>query len=251
MDITYTVFQQLGFTPNEGKIYEALLALKEGTVTEIAQKTSIHRRNVYDALNRMVDKGIAFQNFEGKEAVYVPVDPDKLLDMAKEREINLLTVLPQLKSLYGKGAVPQGAYIYKGVEGFKNYVRDYVRTGENVYMFGGHAWVDERTRALLIKTVRELERKKKSFKIVFDSTVHESLTEISLKNFEKIHVAFPKQYNAISSVDVFGPYVGAYTVADFHHFDEEALIFIVKNQSLADSVHAWWQFAWDMLGKKA
>jgi sugar-specific transcriptional regulator TrmB len=48
------IFEEIGLTPSEAKIYEILLAEKEIGVSEISLKAKVHRRNVYDALNRLV-----------------------------------------------------------------------------------------------------------------------------------------------------------------------------------------------------
>ena len=47
------LFQQLGLVKNEARIYEALLKEGESSVGEIAVKSKVHRRNVYDTLNRL------------------------------------------------------------------------------------------------------------------------------------------------------------------------------------------------------
>jgi len=69
-------FQELGLSPNEARIYEALLELGKSTVGKIATKTNIHRRNVYDAVNRLVEKGIITPVIGDKDNHYIPVDPN-------------------------------------------------------------------------------------------------------------------------------------------------------------------------------
>jgi len=48
---------------NEAKIYETILEIGECSVSEIAKKSGIHRRNIYDTLARLSEKGIVFQIF--------------------------------------------------------------------------------------------------------------------------------------------------------------------------------------------
>lgn len=52
--------QQLGLAKNEARIYQTLLQRGEMAVGEIANKSGVHRRNVYDSLNRLVEKGLVF-----------------------------------------------------------------------------------------------------------------------------------------------------------------------------------------------
>jgi len=80
------IFQELGLSPNEARIYEALLELGRSSVAEIAVKTNIHRRNVYDAVNRLVEKGIITTVIGDKDNRYIPVDPNKLLEVVEEKK---------------------------------------------------------------------------------------------------------------------------------------------------------------------
>ena len=64
------LFIQLGLAKNEARIYETLLAEGESSVGEIAKKSQVHRRNVYDSLNRLVEKGLVFEIIQSKENRY-------------------------------------------------------------------------------------------------------------------------------------------------------------------------------------
>ena len=79
------VFEELGLTPNEAKIYETLVSGGEMPVSEISIKAKVHRRNVYDALNRLLEKGLVFQIFQKGENLYRAVHPQKLLEVIKEK----------------------------------------------------------------------------------------------------------------------------------------------------------------------
>jgi len=50
--------EKLGFTLNETKTYLNLLNLGSCLASDLAKKTGLHRRPVYDALNRLIEKGL-------------------------------------------------------------------------------------------------------------------------------------------------------------------------------------------------
>ena len=79
------ILQDLGLTPNEAKIYQTLIEEGESAAGEISTKGKIHRRNVYDTIDRLVEKGLVFQILEKGENVYKAVDPAKLLEIVKEK----------------------------------------------------------------------------------------------------------------------------------------------------------------------
>jgi len=55
------ILEEIGLSPNEAKIYETLLSSGEVGVSDISLKANVHRRNVYDALNRLVEKGLVYR----------------------------------------------------------------------------------------------------------------------------------------------------------------------------------------------
>ena len=54
----------LGLSKNEAKVYLALLDLGSATAGKIAEKSKVHRTNVYDALERLIEKGVVTYIFK-------------------------------------------------------------------------------------------------------------------------------------------------------------------------------------------
>src|SRR3989338_6958665 len=95
-----TLYESLGLSPNEAKIYETVVENGESSISEIATSAQIHRRNAYDAMQRLIYKGLAFQIFSSKENKYNAVDPDKLTELLKEKQDELQKILPDLKKKF-------------------------------------------------------------------------------------------------------------------------------------------------------
>src|SRR5690348_5394049 len=127
------IFEDIGLSPSEAKIYETLLSTEEMGVSDISLKAKVHRRNVYDALNRLIEKGLVFRIFQKGENHFRAVTPDKLAEIIDQKEQKLSRILPQLRTLYHREPIKEAAYIYKGLEGYKNYMRDMTRVAEDTY----------------------------------------------------------------------------------------------------------------------
>jgi len=52
------IFEQLGFSENEEKVYLHLLKNGSGSIRQIAGDTGINRGTVYDALKELTDRGL-------------------------------------------------------------------------------------------------------------------------------------------------------------------------------------------------
>src|SRR3989338_11486431 len=93
-------FEELGLSPSEAKIYEVLLYDAETGVSDISKRAKVHRRNVYDALNRLLEKGLVFQIFQKGENLYRAVHPNKLMELLKEKQNSLEKTMPTLLKQY-------------------------------------------------------------------------------------------------------------------------------------------------------
>src|SRR3990167_10261702 len=94
------IYESLGLSPNEAKIYESLVEIGESGISAIAINAKIHRRNAYDAIHRLIDKGLVFEIFSSGENKYNAVDPDKLVELLGEKQAKLQSVLPELKKKF-------------------------------------------------------------------------------------------------------------------------------------------------------
>src|SRR3989344_8340889 len=56
--IMHNVLGEFGLTENESKVYLTVLESGSALAGEITVKTGIHRRNVYDSIERLIKKGL-------------------------------------------------------------------------------------------------------------------------------------------------------------------------------------------------
>ena len=90
------VLEQLGLTEAESKVYLALLELGSSQAGKITSKTGIHRRTVYDSIERLIEKGLVSFISQNNIKFFESVDPQQLLEILKEKQDNLKQILPQL-----------------------------------------------------------------------------------------------------------------------------------------------------------
>ncbi len=239
------IFSTLGLSPNEAKIYETMLVAGECTVSEIALQGSIHRRNVYDAIQRLIQKGLVFQIFGKGENLYKPVDPRKLMELVDEKRARLDAIMPGLESLYNKSPTNEAAYIYKGVEGFKNYLRDILSTQEDAYFLGAKGcWFDPKLKDFLDQFLVDAKKRGITYKHLFDYEVKNQIPNVP-KAVGKPYKFLPKKYSTPSMVDIFGDHVVSFTGAGLAQISDDISIFVIVSKPMAESYKTWFQFMWD------
>ena len=246
--------QELGLSPNEARIYEALLELGESSISSISTHTNIHRRNVYDAINRLVEKGFIVTVIDSKERRYLPVEPNKFLEVVEEKRSKLQQILPKMQELFEKKRATEGVFIYKGIEGNKNVLRDILNTAETVYTIAGKGiWANPPSFPLAEGFVKELKRKKIKFNILFDAEYKKEVLQTikSTGQTDLITYRFlPEKYSSMAAVDIYKDRVAIWTGKTLNALDEETTIFMTISQNLADSYRQWFQFMWDRCSDK-
>ncbi|MDD4332576.1 MAG: helix-turn-helix domain-containing protein [Patescibacteria group bacterium] len=240
--------ESLGLSPNEAKIYESLIDLGKAPVSKIAVKSNTHRRNVYDALARLLEKGLVFQIFQKGEHIYEAVNPDKLSELLQEKRKQLDLIMPGLKNLYQKQFTEETAFIYKGVEGFKNYMRDMARVGKTVYFIGAKAlWFTPNVpEHFLTNFQKSMAKNKVKYYTIFDPRVKKQMPDALAKVGGEYRI-FPEKYASPGVCDIFGDYVVTFNSVDVGNFGDSGTIFVMKNKKLAENFRLWFQFMWDHL----
>ena len=239
------ILRDLGLSQNEARVYEALLHTGEASVQAISLKSGVHRRNVYDSLNKLAEKGLASEVFVKGEKRYKAINPRRLLELLKEKEEKVNKALPEMQAKFKAVEEKEEAYFYRGAEGFKNYLQDILEQGETVYFIGAKAfWLDPRLQHFLPRFERERKKRGIKFMHLFDHEVKEQKPEI-LELVGKPYKFLPKKYSSSTAIDVFGDYVVAFVGVKPGELDEEPIQFVMKSRRLADGYRKFFQFMWD------
>lgn len=243
------ILAQLGLTPNEIKIYETLIEYKECSIWEISTRAGIHRRNVYDAIQRLIDKGLAFQVLPKAKLTYAPVHPSKLRELLDEKTADLEELLPKLIKNFEKINNPFGVYIFKGVGGLKNYINLILKTKKDLYTIGGKGtWFDPRIASFAKRADKKYKALKIKAKVIYDAEFKEEVEALKIVGGE--YKFLPSKYSSNFQVDIFGNYVAIYSGVNIRSLQRDITIFILKDKTLSEDYMKWFEFMWDFLPKE-
>jgi predicted transcriptional regulator len=101
MNLEY--LEELGLSQGEIKVYKAILDVGVSSLGQIQEKTGIERRNIYDILNKLIDKGLISYTTENNKKTYQCTHPSKFLDQIKSKKEALLKIegsIPEMIDLY-------------------------------------------------------------------------------------------------------------------------------------------------------
>lgn len=241
------LLEELGLSPNEAKIYEALITFGGSGVSTISLRSKVHRRNAYDSLHRLIEKGLVYEIFGQGETVYEAVEPGKLMELIREKELKLGQALPEMSKVFASHRTPQRAFIFRGLEGIKNMMRKMLQTGEDVYILGAEgAWFDPRIATYSQWFIKEAKKKGMKLHILFDWEIQEKRPDL-IAGISHPHKFLPEDYDTNSTMDIFGDYVVTYTGVSPGQIDDDVSVFVMKSATLAESYRTWWRYLWDSL----
>jgi len=237
------ILQEIGLTPNEAKIYETLLNDGELGVSSISLNSGIHRRSAYDAIDRLAEKGLIFPVLSKGENTYKAASPSKLLEIVRVKEDKLSAILPALEEQYNQKPRQQEISIYRGVEGIKNYLRDILKTGADLYSIGDTGFlfsekIKNYTASFLVE-IKSLEIKKK---YIFPSASEHLGNQLDLKTLEYKFLPAGRLEN--SCITVFGNHVVSITVGER---EEDIVLYVIIDPSLANGYRQMFEILWDSL----
>jgi sugar-specific transcriptional regulator TrmB len=247
----HDIYETLGISPNEAKIYESLIETGESNISEIAINAKIHRRNAYDAMHRLIEKGLCFEIFSSKGNSYRAVDPDKLTELLAERQSKLQEILPGLKKKFTGQASSEEAYIYRGLEGQKNILRDVLRVGRDSYVIGAKGgWFDPRLASSRTAFFKEANKKKVKFIQLFDYDIKKELPSLPKEFPGTLEYRFlPQAYSTNSIIHIFGDYFITYTGLTIGKINDDTVFFVLRSKDLAESYRKWFWYMWKQSSK--
>jgi sugar-specific transcriptional regulator TrmB len=141
--------QGVGLSKNESKIYWALIELGPSTIGEISSKTKIHRRNAYDSIERLEEKGFVSCTVENDRKYFEAINSERLVSMLDEKKEKIKSIMPHLlkRSRLHK---PQNFKVYTGMEGRKIIFEDKLKFKETQLVLGAHSPSERSSRYIML-----------------------------------------------------------------------------------------------------
>lgn len=106
----------VGLSLKESRVFLGLLELGSGNAAQVAKVAELNRSTAYLLLEDLVRRGFVVYVPHAKMKRYMPVDPVKLVQIARERAENLKFMLPLLQSVFVGGTKRPRVEIHEGKE---------------------------------------------------------------------------------------------------------------------------------------
>ncbi len=228
-----------GLTKNEAKVYLALLKIGSASVNEITRKSGIHRVNVYDVINRLIEKGLINSIMKANKTYYEASNPEELLKILEQKEHLIKELLPSLMADYKTAPEKQEVHYFKGPDGVITTYHMMLGQRKPIYGIGGSG----RNRQFLKH--RHLKWDKERIKLGINGKLiyYESAKgkDIGGKGFELRFL--PDKFKNPLMVDICGNLVLLLLATD------TISCILIENKQIADAYKKYFDIMWKIAKK--
>src|SRR3989344_926495 len=240
------VLRKIGLSEGEIKVYKALLELGATSINNIHEKVGIDRRNIYDILNKLIEKGLVSYIEENRRKVFKISNPDKILSYIEEKKSGLddvrgevIKIIPAMQDIFKSKKQELFAEIFKGAEGIKA-VWDDMLSYDAIYWIGSGLYVPQRFPAYWNEwNQRRIKRKVGSFHLFR----YEKRKEVD-KSLFPTGKFLPREFSGNPTVTVtYGDKVAQMLLG------KNIYVFVIQSRELAENYKGYHKFLWDNVAK--
>ncbi len=227
---------EAGLTRIEAKLYAELVEHGKSQAGELSRKTGIHRRNVYDALERLIKKGIVSFIKENNQRFYLPESPEHIKSIIEEKKAAIEKILPELRLKFGEHKTKQQTLFYRGINGIKSILDDQLRTAKPVYIIGGERDIKTPLKFYATKYKQERVKQKIPLHIIFSGKKPEF--KIPLAKIRTI----ARELSPVST-NIYGDNVAVIT------WTREPIAILIKSREIAKTYKSYFDIIWEYASK--
>jgi sugar-specific transcriptional regulator TrmB len=183
------ILEKIGLNKNESAIYLALLEMGTSNISQISEKTSIHRPLVYKAIPSLLDKKLITKTQKLKSVVYGAEPPNRLESMFDDLKIDFFEILPDLEDAYSSSEKRPKIRFLEGKDGTKRIFDDVVRSlkkGDVFYRYSSNKDGNEKKDKSVPRIYRKMRDEKKLQREVITNAQTAVHKKPSLDRFAKI-----------------------------------------------------------------
>ena len=193
---------------------------------------------LYGVIEKLMEKGLVSSVVKINKKYFEPADPQKILDLIKEREKIIENALPELKNMYKSVEKKQEVHHFKGKEGAKTILEILLKEKSKEWLiFGTTGKTAEMLSFYLPQFHRKRVERKIKFKAIYSEDSIKRAREIKKIRLTEVRI-LPKEYMTPTHISIVGDKVGIIL------WSEEPLGILIENKEIANSFRAYFELLW-------
>lgn len=231
--------QRLGLNRNEAKIYLALLEIGEVQAGRLSKKTQINRTTTYDALERLLEKGLISYSLQAGRKVFKAASPEKLMENIKEQEHAAAEMILELQRVYHSSKTKEDSHMHKGRKGIKSILHDILKCKEYIAFGSSEKFLEIMKHDFMAFQRRKKERNIKARVILSESARKSETVSFAYTQFRYI----PDSYATPTSTFVYGDH------STIIIWGEIPVAIVINSKAVAKSHCSYFELLWKQAKK--
>jgi len=233
------ILQSLELTTTESKVYLILLEIGKSLAGTIADRSHIHRRNVYDALESLLQRGLVTYIISNNRKHWSCVSPERIKSILEEKKSAIMNILPDLMNKFNSIKSKQTVEVFEGLGGMKTFYEDILHSRNKLIIL----FATGKAYAIMPHFMNRWDdtfiKNKIKQRIMLN---HDAILE-SYKNTRYAEFRIlPKEFNSPTQIFIYGDKSAVAIWA------EEPVATLISNKEVTDGFRKYYQFLWK-LGK--
>jgi sugar-specific transcriptional regulator TrmB len=234
MDIK--ILEDSGLTNTESRVYLMLLKSGSSLAGKITQETGIHRRSVYDALERLIEKGLVSYIKSNNRKYFQAEDPKRLADILKEKENTLSIVMPELEAMRKFVPETKETLFYKGRFALRAIFNDQIEEGKEILVVGGSENVNEIMGYYFMHYDKERKKRNIPVKIIFKESAKKT---DYVKTIPLADIRFlPDKSSSPLAINIYGDKTAMIL------WTQEPIGILIKEKTVAEGYRRYFDVLW-------
>jgi len=243
MVLETSILEDVGLSKAQIKVYLALLELGETTSGPVIRKSRLQNSVVYNALNQLMEKGLATFVIKGKTKHFSATDPKSLIQFIEDKKEKIESLIPQLIQKQKLAKIKQEAKVFlgwRGVYNAFNHILEVLPPGSEYIGFaaGFEEQYSEETKRFFKEFQKKRANKKYKIKLIANEASRKNIEEYEYyPKFGKPEYRFVDGFAPIGVI-IFDDQV--LTVA----FEEKPVAILVTSKQIAESHRRFFNAMW-------
>lgn len=221
---------EAGLSRNESKVYLSILDLGSSLAGQIARKSGLHRRTVYDVTETLINKGLISYILQNNRRVFQATNPERIISLIKEKEEILTPLVEELKTKFNRKDKVQETNFYKGLEGLKAVFEDQLNEKE-ILILGARENASE-----ILNYYFKWYNKNRIKRKIKTKVIAHSRKNFKIWNAEVKYL--PEKYASPLAINMYGDKTAIIL------WSKKPLVIVIKNEEITKGYKNYFELLW-------
>lgn len=235
---------EIGLNENEAIIYAALLSSGPTTILLLAKASGIKRSTIYNVIDSLIHKGLAYQEVHGSKKLIAAQSPTHLSDVLEKKKQTLETILPRLCALHtttrpSESLIKQFAGI-QGVRTVYSYLLNDLKEGEDYLVISNQEKWYSLDPVFFEKFIQKRAKLPLNIRLLLQDNQHAQTFKQKQNDYNETIKILPKH------VDININMVITKNKTIIVQLNNPIFALVIENQSLVEMNRVMFELIWDI-----